>query len=137
MHIVKTDFLKRIVSKLPGGTLPVVCACAILWLTLAPEPIGEEEIVLFPGADKLVHAIMFGGFALTLLIDLERKNGWKSLNDSTVWGAVWYSAAFGLLVECAQLLMGMGRSFEWTDFLADFAGAIVCGLLWSFFSRTR
>lgn len=44
----------------------------ILWLTLAPQPLPDAggSWLDFPGADKVVHALMFGALALVLAVDL-------------------------------------------------------------------
>ncbi len=125
----------RLISRLPAWTLTIVGAAVILWLTLSPAPVDMEDIPLFPGADKVAHALMFGGFDILLLTDLARRKGWHRLTGRTVIGTVLISAAFGLIVEVAQLTMEMGRSFEWADFGADFLGAAICGLLWYAFGK--
>lgn len=115
------------IRRLPRWSATIVTFMAILWLTLAPHPVPQTDILLFPGADKVIHAIMFGGLAGALYFDLWRKGvrpiSWKSLCA----GAVASSIAGGI-IEILQYSMGLGRSFEWTDILADTAGAAVCAL---------
>ena len=127
--------IKKLITRLPSWSLSIFGAAVILWLTLSPAPVDMEDIPLFPGADKVAHALMFGGFDILLLTDIARRRDWRRLSSEIIWGSVWISALFGLLVEIAQLTMGLGRSFEWADFMADFAGATVCGLLWSLLTR--
>lgn len=43
---------------------------AVLYATLWPDPVGASEVMLFPGADKLIHAIMMGGLASAVLFDM-------------------------------------------------------------------
>lgn len=43
---------------------------AILWLTLSPDPLPDNDLPLFEGMDKIVHACMFGGLYFALRFDL-------------------------------------------------------------------
>ena len=70
------DKARRIIEKLPSWLLTAVTVAAILWLTLVPRPLGDMKPELFPGADKVVHAIMFGGLALMILTDCSRSRGY-------------------------------------------------------------
>lgn len=122
--------LKSRLAKFPPWTLTIICVAAILWMTLAPHPLGEEELPLFPGADKLAHAIMFGGVAVVVLLDLARRNDRPLPRPKTVWCVAAFSSIFGATVEIAQWRMGLGRSFEWSDIIADTAGAFIFSWLW-------
>lgn len=108
---------------------------AILWLTLAPKPLGENPPELFPGADKLVHAIMFGGLASMMLLDIQRKNRWRPVTGSRVWICALISSIFGALIEVAQAGMGMGRGFEFTDIIADTIGAFFFVAMYIFLQK--
>lgn len=122
--------MKKWLSKLPGWSLSIATLVAILWLTLAPEPVGDVDIPLFPGADKVVHAIMFGGLTLMLLLDRKRRDWTQRVPRLFIPAAALLSSAIGLLVEFAQGWMGLGRSFDMMDFPADSAGAVVAAILW-------
>lgn len=122
--------MKKWLAKLPAWTLSIATTIAILWLTLAPDPIGDTSLPLFPGADKVVHAIMFGGLALMLLVDCKRRNWGERVPKWFILCVVAASALFGLLIEYLQGWMGMGRSFDILDFIADFIGAVLAGILW-------
>lgn len=125
------DNFKRRLSLLPPWSLTAIGLLVILWMTLAPHPLGEEELPLFPGADKIAHAVMFGGFSLLILLDETRRNAWKPISRAKIWGAFATSALLGLIVEICQLVMELGRSFEWLDFVADSTGALLACLLWT------
>lgn len=102
--------------------------CAILWLTLAPHPLPDSDIPLFPGIDKVVHALMFGGLAAVGCFDLWRCQGARLSVYSMILVAG-VSALFGGVIEWLQMAMEMGRSAELADFAADVAGAAVCAPL--------
>lgn len=107
----------------------------ILWLTLAPDPVGDADLPLFPGADKIVHAVMFGFLTLTLWFDSGRgKPLWRPAQPAVAMLFAGGSALFGLLIEWLQLHMDMGRSFEWWDAGADASG---CLLVWIMIALTE
>lgn len=54
---------------IPGYQPTVIVIALILFLTLLPRPLGEEDFQLFEGADKVVHFIMFGGLTGTFMYD--------------------------------------------------------------------
>lgn len=109
----------KFLKKLPGFSLSAVCVIAILYLTLVPKPLPDTDIQLFLHADKLIHAIMFGGLYFCLYLDLSI----KKLSDFKI--AALAVIVFGGLIEIAQQSMGMGRGGDWLDFAADIAGVIL------------
>ena len=124
------EVLMRRLLRLPGWTLTSVCSMAIAWLTLAPRPIGDVDLPLFPGADKLVHAIMFGGLSLCILLDtLRRGPRWHPFTWTGWLVAAFIASLAGLVIEYLQLYTQLGRSFEWTDWIADSFGAFLLPLL--------
>lgn len=108
---------------MPAWLLTVLTVGAVLWLTLAPQPLPDNDIPLFPGADKLVHAAMFGGVTLVLWAD------WRMTRHRPL--AVWQTAlcaviaiALGGAIEIAQGTMNLGRSADFADFVADTIGSL-------------
>ena len=117
--------IKNFLRGLPPWSLSVVCALAIAWLTLASKPLGDNELPLFPHADKLAHAIMFGGFVFCMIIDWQRQRDWRHCTVKAGVIAAAVSIAAGILTEMAQTAMHAGRSGDPLDLLADAAGAIL------------
>ena len=115
---------------LPSWILTIVVTLAILYLTLWPDPLPDDTPQLFPGADKVVHALMFGGLTLVLLIDRQRGMHWRPLRKGFVWSVALVSAVFGAVIECLQWAMGLGRGFEIADIIADTVGSLLFALLW-------
>ena len=122
--------LKRMLEALPSWILTIVVTLAILYLTLWPDPLPDDTPQLFPGADKVVHALMFGGLTLVLLIDRQRGMHWRPLGKRFVWSVALASAVFGAVIECLQWAMGLGRGFEIADIIADTVGSLLFALLW-------
>lgn len=105
----------------------VIIISAILWLTMAPHPLPKDNIQLFPGADKLVHALMMGALAGTALYDFSRRGAWHigSVSISVIISVGLAVILFSALDEWAQGAMGIGRSADIYDFLADIAGILI------------
>ena len=122
---------RRLIDKIPTGILSGATIALILWLTLAPHPTGDLDLPLFPGADKVVHALMFGFLSFVILMETMKKRGWKPVPLATVGLIALLSALFGVGIEVLQHLMGLGREFETLDILADSAGAVGAGGIWA------
>lgn len=130
--------LQKYFLKLYPGLLSSVVVLAILWLTLAPHPLPADDIpMFFPNADKLVHALMFGGLVFALVIDRELFLQRRYLTTSRMPRRsclpliLFFVAAtlFGGLIELLQNAMGLGRGADWLDFAADASGALLFTLL--------
>ena len=122
--------IKDFLEKLPPWVLTAICFLAICWLTLAPHPLPDTDLPLFPGADKLVHAVMFGGFTFCIMLDWNRRHGWPAGIQRADAYAPWISSAFGITTEILQNEMHAGRSGDIWDLVADVAGSfLVCGTI--------
>lgn len=125
--------VKRFFERMPDYLPTALTLAAILWLTLAPRPIGDEDIPLFPGADKIIHALMFGFLTVILCTDRQSVKRWRPLRTRTVLIFAAASSALGVGIEFAQKAMAMGRAFEWADAYSDIAGSALAALIWIFF----
>lgn len=116
----------RILNRIPVYALSVACCAAVLVLTLMPGD-SVSDVPLFLHADKLAHFVMFGVLAVVFLWDFSRKC--KTLSRGGYWCAVAAASVLGGVVELLQQGMGMGRSGDIADWVADIAGAVVMPLL--------
>lgn len=126
--IISMNNIKRILERLPSWTLSVVCFLAICWLTLAPHPLGDNDIPLFPGADKIVHGIMFGGFTLCMILDSYRLAGWPMKIRKIDYYAPVIASVFGIITEFLQQSMDAGRSGDIWDFISDTLGSFIVAI---------
>lgn len=127
--------VRKFLGKLPTGLLSGLTVIAILWLTLAPKPLGDEPPPLFPGADKIAHAIMFGELTWMILLDWQRKHAWEKVKMSTILIVAFSSSLFGILIEFLQAAMQLGRGFEYADMAADLIGSFICVFIYKYFQN--
>ncbi|MBR6432687.1 MAG: VanZ family protein [Muribaculaceae bacterium] len=78
----------------------------------------------FKNSDKVVHFLMFFFLGFAYLFDYTKYKSPRhtKLNKELAFTAV--AAMVGLLTESAQLVMGLGRSFEVADIIFDMIGAL-------------
>lgn len=105
----------------------------VLWLTLAPDPTPDVQLPSFlgPYGDKIVHAIMMGGITGALIFDYKRRRP-GAPRRLTLSFVVWLAVAmlaFSFVDEWAQGAMGLGRSTDIMDFVADAVGIAVALLV--------
>lgn len=122
--------LHEFMRKVPHWLCSVLCLAVILYLTLVPDPLGEEELPLFPGADKMFHGLMFFGLTLCMLFDCMRTRGWRKLSLPIISLISLIGMGAGIGIEYIQEAMGIGRTKEFWDMVADAFGAIAAGTLW-------
>ncbi|MDE6126503.1 MAG: hypothetical protein K2G30_06060 [Muribaculaceae bacterium] len=120
----------KVYSRVPAWLFSALVVAAILWLTLAREPLPETSLPLIPGFDKIGHVCMFGGLYFALAFDWRlhrRMRGKEKSRRGLALGAVLLAGlcvAFGGLIELLQEWMGQGRGADWLDFAADAAGVL-------------
>lgn len=119
----------NILYKIPQWVLTVSMVALVSFLTLDSEPLCGVHIALFPGADKVVHGLMFFAIAFSLHFDISRKGKRKFFITLVNIIAV---SLFGGLIEIFQDAMGVGRSADFYDFIADTIGAAfgVAAAIW-------
>lgn len=115
--------IARILAQLPAYANTAIAVIAVLYLTLMPHPLPDNTPPMFPGADKIVHAVMMYLIATASAFDIYLRR--RQLSWHCMVMILTSTIAFGGAIEVAQYLMAMGRGAEWTDFLADCIGALV------------
>lgn len=96
---------------------------AVLYLTLFPRPLPDNDLQLWEHTDKIVHALMMFGVYCALALDLRRQLSLRV----RLWLLIGV-IAFGGAIELIQNAMGLGRSGDLIDFAADCAGALLAFL---------
>lgn len=123
--------IKRLLEKLPKWLFSIIVVAAVLYLTLMPQPLPDNDIPWFEGADKLVHGIMMLGVMLCLSFDyfliVYKKRDKIPVGILSVF--LIFTIAFGGIIELLQGWMDMGRGKDMVDFEADTIGAIVAYII--------
>ncbi len=116
--------MRKIILLIPSGVLSLLVTAAVAYLSLAPDPVGED-FFFFHGADKVAHCLMYLGITLVYTYDLIKACAphHTKVNKELVVTAL--AMLLGLVMESAQLGMGLGRSFEATDIAANSMGALM------------
>ncbi len=114
---------------IPTWLFTAIVTAAILWLTLAPEPLPDDSLPLIPGIDKIGHACMFAGLTLAIFFDLglrQYKRGQSAAYTHLRYVEVAAIVIiFGLLTEFLQEAIGAGRDGDILDWCADLAGTLL------------
>ncbi len=119
--------LQKYLTQMCPGLFSSVVVIAILWLTLAPNPLPDPEVGLFEHADKIAHALMFGGLVFALVVDREllHQRRYEQTGEMPRCGSLIPLLAmaacatlFGGAIELLQSWMGLGRGCDMLDFLA-------------------
>lgn len=111
----------NILYKIPRWVLTVFMVALVSFLTLDSDPLPSVNISLFPGADKVVHGLMFFAIGFSLHFDVSRTGKRKFFITLVNIFAV---TAFGGIIEILQGAMDVGRSADFMDFIADFVGVV-------------
>lgn len=99
-------------------------AGGILGLSIMPASALAEAPELFPHQDKVLHALMYGGWAALLSWTLQK----QMRNWPAEWmiGIVLVATAYGILMEVLQgSLIWIQRICSWGDMLANLTGAVL------------
>ncbi len=127
-----------VLKRLPPWLLSVVCVAVVLYLTIVPKPLPDNDIEWFEGADKVVHALMMFGVTGALSLDFIRGKSGRNSRHRPLMRITLYTVAVILLggaIELLQGYMGLGRGEDMMDFVADTVGAVIAWItvvaLWS------
>ncbi len=118
--------IKGLIYRSPSWMFTVIVVIAILYLTLVPRPLPDMDIPLFPGIDKIVHAIMMMGMMWCICLDLARSHIAAQIRPTKKLAIAFVATViFGGVIELLQGCMGLGRGEDIYDFLADAIGAFI------------
>lgn len=109
-------------------TLWAFCILSAFVVTHMPPPARPAPMLI---NDKLLHFVGF--FVLGLLTVWRLGDGERRLRWPAIAGWYAFLIIYGIFDEGTQELVG--RSFEWTDWLADCSGAMVGMLICVIFLR--
>ena len=115
-----------------------MCGIVILILTGIPGS-AFPRVKPIVGMDKVVHVLMYAGFAFLCLWGYRRQfidNG-KSYRKKALRLAVIISIAYGGITELMQEFLVPSRTGDWFDFASDSFGTLVGASFFHLFYRHK
>lgn len=118
--------MKKIIRSIPIGLLSGLSTLLVTYVLLSPPTLvssGWLAWLHFPYSDKLEHFILFFILCFSYLFDYVK---YRNPHHTTVNKELAFTvlaSSVGLLTETAQLVMGLGRTFEVLDIVVDTLGA--------------
>ena len=118
--------MKKILNKIPVGVFSLIATAIVVYLLLAPSSEVESSWLAwlkFKNSDKLVHFLMFLFLNLAYLYDYTKYKCPRHTRINIELAFTVFASVLGLITESCQLLMGLGREFDFVDIFADVLGA--------------
>jgi VanZ family protein len=115
--------------------IPVVLTALLIMVLSLYDP-GESSRSLFmnfKNADKIVHLLMYFGFALTVFWFYRRNDFKMPVLLIQAFSVVLY----GVAMEILQSSVTTTRGFELSDILANFSGVLLALVLFLIYSKYR
>lgn len=123
------SFLLSVRPSFRYALLVLYVGCIMALSLLPPKDLPKVE--LFENADKVVHFLMYFGFAMlsswVLKVELNRLRVWFILPTTIGWG---------FLMEVFQFEMHLGRSYSFYDMLANTIGGTIGILVYLLITRS-
>ncbi len=117
--------MHRFIRYIPSYLPTALVLAAIFYLSLATLYLPDDtRLLLFPGADKVTHVIMYAGLTSTFCFDYIRRTLARRSTIVLIWATIAAIAISGV-IELLQSYMGVGRNGDWVDMLANIIGAVV------------
>ena len=109
--------------------VPMLLCMGTIFL-LSHQPGDTLDLPIFPGADKLIHVIVYGLLSGTVIFSFPPEVRIQK-RGLVLTAAVIVPLLFGLSDEYHQSFVPE-RSAEFLDLVADGAGGLMVGLTWFF-----
>lgn len=111
-------------------SLGILYLLLIIFLSIYPFT-DTPDIPFFDGQDKVIHFIMYAGLGFIACWSLDMR-GKRMPSLLLLLSGIFL---WGVLMEILQRLMALGRALEFTDMMANLAGAIAGLILYRFLIR--
>ena len=119
----KVYIMLRFVRHIPPYLPTILVVVAICYISLSSDPFPDKERWLnFPGSDKVVHFIMYGGLTATFCFDYHRRHA-ELLKPWLFVAVLAVAIVIGAVMEWLQMCMEVGRTGDILDFVANSLGA--------------
>lgn len=112
------------IYRIPKFVSSIAVVLVVLYLTLFPDPFSGTKVPMFPGADKVVHFVMFFSVAACFYLDFGRTNMFSGKLKLGLF-CFFIALVLGGFIEIMQFAMNLGRSGDVVDWAADAVGALI------------
>ncbi len=124
--------MKKFFKKIPTGVLTLLTLILICYVSLDDNPFDVNDVQLFYGADKVVHAIMYGFLTMVMIYEMTKGLYFFKPNWQLYICLIAFNCLFSTLIESLQELMDLGRCYDIYDIIANCSGVIIGFLLMKF-----
>jgi len=101
-------------------------------VSLDDNPFDVNDVQLFYGADKVVHAIMYAFLTMVMIYEMTKGLYFFKPNWQLYICLIAFNCLFSTLIESLQELMDLGRCYDIYDIIANCSGVIIGFLLMKF-----
>lgn len=116
--------LATIIKVIPPYLPTLLILGTICYISLNANPLPDDtRWLLFKGADKLIHFIMYIALTGTFCFDYYRRDSHRHALPTLIW-ALLAAILIGGILEIMQWQMALGREGDYIDFIANTLGAI-------------
>lgn len=122
--------MNRLIRHIRRYPLTLLCIATVVYLSLFKPPTIDRSL-LFPGYDKCVHILMYGGTCSVLWGEYLRSHLRLSRPRLIAWAIV-APILLGGLIEIAQETLTTYRGGDWADFAANSTGVLLAACVGRF-----
>lgn len=115
--------MKHILKAIPVGVLSALAVLLVAYFSLDADPLGDTNLMLFPGSDKVGHFLLYLGTAMVFILDYAK---FKLPHHTKLNMELMYTCCamvLGLIMEVGQLVLSNGRTYDMLDVVANCLGA--------------
>ena len=120
--------MKKLINYIPTGLFSVLATVLVAYILLSPPSAVSTRwfhLFDFKYGDKVEHMLLFMFLCFAYLYDYTKFRNPHHTHINKELAFTVLASAIGLLTETGQLAMGLGRTFEVTDIVADVVGAFI------------
>lgn len=116
--------LGLLIKIIPTWISSAIVFALIAYISLDSNPMDINRIKLFPGADKIIHFIMYFTFCTILILDYAKSKMPHHTKLNSEIAFTTFAFATGLAFEVLQGTITESRTFDVYDIMANTIGAI-------------
>ncbi len=124
--------MKKFINKIPSGLLSLITFVVIIYVSLDNNPFEINQVQLFEGADKIIHALMYGFWVMVMIYESSKFLYFEEPDFISYILLIMMSFLFSVSMELLQEIMEIGRHMDIYDIIANLSGIIIGSLVMKF-----